>query len=101
MIDADESLNARWQSVSSLLEKAGFKNLPILPDANGTIIEQEFLPTFGVWIMPDNVTNRGMLEDFLEFTNSPSTSLPKCRPSIIRSVFFIIIKLIKSAIWLE
>ena len=24
VIDADESLNARWQSVSSLLEKAGF-----------------------------------------------------------------------------
>ena len=67
VIDADENLNARWQSVSSILAKAGFKDLPDFPDSVGTIIKQEFLPTFGVWIMPDNVTNRGMLEDFLEF----------------------------------
>src|SRR5688572_4123231 len=54
VIDADEDLNARWQSVSSILEKAKYTNLPVLPSENGTIIKQEFLPTFGVWIMPDN-----------------------------------------------
>jgi hypothetical protein len=66
VIDADENLNARWQSVSSLLEKAGYKDLPTSPDSDGTIVKQEFLPTFGVWIMPNNKID-GMLEDFLEF----------------------------------
>lgn len=67
VIDADEDINARWKSVLSILEKAGYTNLPDSPDSSGAIIEQEFLPTFGVWIMPDNVITRGMLEDFLEF----------------------------------
>lgn len=66
VIDADENLDSRWQAVLSILEKAGYKNLPALPDFNGTIVKQNFLPTFGVWIMPDNRIH-GMLEDFLEF----------------------------------
>jgi hypothetical protein len=65
VIDADEDINARWQSVSSILEKAGYKDLPDSPDTNGTIIKQEFLPTFGVWIMPDNKIESGYLETFL------------------------------------
>lgn len=65
VIDADLNLNARWQSVSSILSKAGYADLPLLPDANGTIIGQEFLPTFGVWIMPDNKIEKGFLETFL------------------------------------
>lgn len=67
VIDADEDLNARWQSVSSILSKAGYQNLPDMPDATGTIIRQDFLPTFGVWIMPDNQIERGYLETFLIF----------------------------------
>jgi hypothetical protein len=67
VIDADENINARWQSVSSILEKAGYINLPSSPDPNGTIIKQEFLPAFGVWIMPDNKIERGFLETFLTF----------------------------------
>ncbi len=67
VIDANSDLNSGWQKVVSVLEKAGYENIPTSPDSNGTIISQEFLPTFGVWIMPDNVIDRGMLEDFLEF----------------------------------
>lgn len=67
VIDADDNLGTQWQKVKNLLEKSGFENLPNLPDENGTIISQNFLPTFGVWIMPDNIISRGMLEDFLEF----------------------------------
>ena len=69
VIDADQDLDAQWKKVLSILTKAGFKdeNLPESPDADGTVITQKYLPKFGVWIMPDNVTNRGMLEDFLEF----------------------------------
>lgn len=69
VIDADQDLNIQWQRIIGILRKADYDNeiIPTNPDANGTIIKQEFKPTFGIWIMPDNVTNRGMLEDFLEF----------------------------------
>jgi hypothetical protein len=67
VIDADEDLNARWQSVASILVKAGYKDLPVSPQPDGTIIKQDFLPTFGIWIMPDNKIERGYLETFLTF----------------------------------
>lgn len=65
VIDADLNLFSQWQKISSILKRAEYKNLPKLPEPNGTIIKQEFLPTFGVWIMPDNVIERGFLETFL------------------------------------
>lgn len=69
IIDADEDLNIQWERIKGILRKADYSNeiIPENPDATGTIIKQEFKPTLGVWIMPDNITNRGMLEDFLEF----------------------------------
>lgn len=67
VIDADQDLNSQWQKVSNLLSKAGYTNLPASPDFEGTIIRQDFLPTFGVWIMPDNQISRGYLETFLTF----------------------------------
>ncbi len=92
VIDADDNLNARWQQVKSILEKADYENLPDLPNANGTFIKQEFKPTFGVWIMPDNVTNRGMLEDFLEFlvpdkeTNPIWAKAVKCSQEVLEEI---------------
>jgi len=67
VIDADEDLNIQWQRITSILGKADYdkKIIPDIPDASGTIIKQEFKPTFGVWIMPDNVITRGYLETFL------------------------------------
>lgn len=67
VIDADENLKNRWQSVINILQKADYENIPDLPAPNGTIIEQEGKITFGVWIMPDNQINRGYLETFLRF----------------------------------
>lgn len=67
VIDADEDINARWQSVLSILSKAGYTNLPKNPNLDGTIIKQDDKTTFGVWIMPDNQTRRGFLETFLTF----------------------------------
>jgi len=94
VIDADQDLNAQWKKVLNILTKAGFKdeNLPELPDAKGTVITQEFLPKFGIWIMPDNVTNRGMLEDFLEFlvpdkeTNPIWAKAVKCSQEVLEEV---------------
>jgi len=67
VIDADENLNNRWQSVTNILQKAGYANIPDLPDSTGTIIEQDGKIKFGVWIMPDNQINQGYLETFLRF----------------------------------
>ena len=74
VIDADEDLNARWQSVISILTEAGYDDLPDSPDGAGTVVTQTFLPTFGIWIMPDNKIC-GMLEDFLAFLVSPGDKI--------------------------
>ena len=66
VIDADVDLNARWQKTGAVLERAGYRDLPAAPDPAGLVHAQEFLPTVGVWIMPDNRLH-GMLEDFLVY----------------------------------
>jgi hypothetical protein len=91
VIDADQDLNARWQKTLNILRKADYQNLPIQPEATGTIIEQDFKPIFGVWIMPDNQL-RGMLEDFLEFLvpdkdkNEVWTKAIKCSQEILDEI---------------
>lgn len=67
VIDADESLDGRWNKVKSILTKAGYKDLPDTPSPGGTIVEKEFSPRFGVWIMPDNQLDKGYLETFLAY----------------------------------
>lgn len=66
VIDADSDLNARWQKTTAVLSRADYQNLLGAPDPNGTIIREDFKPTVGVWIMPNNQIH-GMLEDFLGF----------------------------------
>jgi len=67
--DADDSPDARWQSLRGIFAQAGYPNVPRRPDPDGTILEspdEVLLPRAGVWIMPDNKTP-GILEDFLRF----------------------------------
>ena len=91
VIDADQDLNAGWRKTLNILRKAGYQNLPAQPEANGTIINQDFKSTFGVWIMPDNQI-RGMLEDFLEFLvpdkdkNEVWTKAVKCSQEILDEI---------------
>jgi len=91
VIDADQDLHAGWRKTLNILRKAGYQNLPAQPEANGTIIGQDFKPTFGVWIMPDNQI-RGMLEDFLEFLvpdkdkNEVWTKAVKCSQEILDEI---------------
>ncbi|NJN74008.1 MAG: hypothetical protein HC799_14945 [Limnothrix sp. RL_2_0] len=68
IVDADEDLNQRWQS----LRDACLPSVPNLPE---TIPDTGLIHTisrkphdirFGVWIMPDN-QQRGMLETFLAY----------------------------------
>ena len=63
IIDADVDVQARWDSLSCLLTKAGYTP-PKSPESRGMILLQEDLPAIGVWVMPDNQLP-GKLEDFV------------------------------------
>jgi Protein of unknown function (DUF3226) len=69
VIDADTDIAARWRSLRDRLAKAGYRNVPAYPLADGTIVDppsRTLLPRVGIWIMPNNQT-KGILEDFLRF----------------------------------
>jgi hypothetical protein len=66
VVDADADLQARWQEIKRILERAGYASIPDDPDPAGTVIDQQNLPRVGIWMMPDN-TLPGMLEDYLCF----------------------------------
>jgi hypothetical protein len=66
VVDADADIRSRWQSIRSVLNRAGYALIPDDPDPAGTVIEQEDLPRVGVRIMPNNILP-GMLEDYLCF----------------------------------
>lgn len=73
VLDADESVSARFNAVRNILEKAGIPSFPKSPDPNGTILRSTDL-TVGVWVMPDNVA-RGKLEDFVALLIEPTDDL--------------------------
>ena len=70
IVDADDDVAARWESIRDRLHQAGYRDIPREPERTGTVIaapsEDSTLPLIGVWIMPDN-NSRGTLEDFLSF----------------------------------
>lgn len=66
VIDADEHLTERWQSIRDILTGSGYANAPIAPSSGGTIISTNQKPTIGIWIMPNNQLH-GKLEDFISF----------------------------------
>lgn len=61
VVDANDNIQARWQSISDRLKKAGVQ-VPKSPDPAGTVISDT--PRVGIWLMPDNVSS-GELEDFV------------------------------------
>lgn len=73
VVDADVDVKARWQSVADKLAKRGYRNLPAIPNPDGTIIEgDDERPNVGIWLMPDNKLS-GMLEDFLQASKERET----------------------------
>jgi hypothetical protein len=66
LIDADENAVDRWKAISTILNVAGYRDIPVAPPAEGLILENRGLPKIGVWIMPDN-SLPGMLEDFVSY----------------------------------
>ena len=79
VVDADTDLSPRWESLRNILIAYNYKNVPVLPLSEGTIVEAEDLPVVrvpkvGVWIMPDNQTP-GMLEHFVSFLGATTDPL--------------------------
>lgn len=64
VLDADQNLEARWQSIKHKLASEGYDNLPDVPNREGTIINSLEKPKVGVWIMPNNHLP-GLLENFV------------------------------------
>ena len=63
MLDADTSVEGRWQSIKSKLQHYSYTFLN-KPDADGTVVETSSdQPKLGFWLMPNN-QDSGMLEDF-------------------------------------
>lgn len=64
IVDADTNLAKRWESLHSMLEEYGYRDIPVEPTPEGTIVYRDKNPQkFGIWLMPDN-QSVGMLEDF-------------------------------------
>lgn len=64
LLDADLDLNNRWIGLKDILRNQGYTP-PENLDENGMILQSAGLPTFGIWLMPDNKVN-GMIEDFIK-----------------------------------
>jgi hypothetical protein len=67
VIDADDDLPDRWQSIRNMLVETGYARVPNQPAPDGTILDPpplSLLPRAGIWIMPDNQM-KGILETFL------------------------------------
>jgi hypothetical protein len=64
MVDADQDVRSRWQSLHDRLHSSGYVNFPDRPLADGWVSDLPNLPRVGVWLMPDN-QQQGILEDFV------------------------------------
>jgi hypothetical protein len=63
LVNADTDLQARWQSLRTILTQEGY-SVPEQPMTEGTILHDEDRPTVGIWLMPDNRLP-GMRENFV------------------------------------
>lgn len=69
VVDADENLSSRWQSLRDRLlnrdklQDRVYGAVPDVPPLEGWISTEPHLPRLGIWLMPDNQLP-GMLEDF-------------------------------------
>lgn len=63
IVDADENAAGRWQAIRARIS-GHFPSAPSALPVEGLVLQQETGPSFGAWVMPDNVS-RGILETFL------------------------------------
>jgi hypothetical protein len=79
IVDADNNIAARWDSLRNKLISCRFQTIPKQPIPAGTIIREPGLPVVGIWLMPDN-KSAGNLENFVSLL-IPSNDLlwPRAR----------------------
>lgn len=84
--DPDNALQARWDSLRSVLTVEGY-TVPKHPDLNGTIIQRtERLHKIGIWLMPDNSQRPGMLEHFVVTLIPPDDVLKPIAESVLAEI---------------
>jgi hypothetical protein len=85
VVDADTNLAGRWQRLQDILKSSGYNTVPINPNPEGTVIQEEGRPVVGIWLMPNNKIP-GMLEDFVSFLISPNDVLWPLAEDIVQKV---------------
>lgn len=95
VIDTDEDIQARWNSVRDRLLKTGY-NVPMQPVYNGFILSLPNRPRVGVWMMPDNQLP-GMLEDFVGYLVPHNDRLKPVAEKTLQSIEKKKLNLYKSA----
>jgi hypothetical protein len=79
VVDADLDIQARWESLANKLKALNYKDVPLKPRPNGTILKNKGSRVpIGVWIMPDNRIKQGILEHFVKLL------VPKERESLLQ-----------------
>ncbi|WP_421826154.1 DUF3226 domain-containing protein [Larkinella sp.] len=75
VVDADDQLDSRWQSLRHFMLEQGYA-VPEHVRRDGTIIPASGRnPRIGVWLMPDNLQQPGMLEHFVASLIPPDDGL--------------------------
>ncbi len=64
IVDADNNLSARWQSIRNMLQVAGYATAPVAIPVDGAVITEPGKQPIGIWIMPNN-RDAGVLEHFV------------------------------------
>jgi hypothetical protein len=85
VVDADQDLSGRWQSLQDILRNAGYRTVSASPVSDGTVLQGGKQPTVGIWLMPDNRIS-GMLEDFLSFLVPNDDSLWTTAEEVVERV---------------
>jgi hypothetical protein len=89
VVDADQNLAARWQSIRDRLINSGYPktDIPNLPLAEGWVYQptDPYLKRVGVWVMPDNQLP-GMLEDFVALLMPKDDNLRPKAEEILREI---------------
>lgn len=74
IVDADQNMQAIWQSLRSRLSPYGYQ-IPDEPDPDGFVhATEDIYPRIGIWLMPNNL-QPGMLEDFVKLLIRPDDLL--------------------------
>ncbi|MCT7957007.1 DUF3226 domain-containing protein [Laspinema palackyanum] len=89
VVDADQDLAARWQSIRGKLSASGYpeSDIPDSPQEKGWVYQPKnlFLKRVGVWVMPNNQLP-GMLEDFVALLMPEDDKLRPKAEEILREI---------------